>query len=687
MTLLTRPGIYQRPVRPSRRVGGLARRDIPVFIGFTQRGPTVPVRVESVAQFEGVFGAPVETSYMTAALRGFFETGGQAAYILRLVGPDAVPASAVAGTWTFSARTRTADLLTRRAGEALAQWQENLSRTYPRVIPDPGGWANGLSVHITVRQGRSVTAHVDADDLISLKDLAGLEDGAVLTVSAGGSSEAATVLRVDALRRQVRLAGVTALPVGQIRLSEALIDIEIWRGVDRLERFEGTSPGPESPRYFAEVLNASSRLITAIGGGDAPVAGAYGLVGGKDGLRDLSAADWHAALPLQAQIDEIALIAAPDLVRADDLIQEDDVTAPPAQDFCHLPDARPTAAIAAVLVDAETGEQVEGARVDAAGEGQVAFSDAVGAFRLESLPPELIELRISKEGYLPGNPLVQATETPNTGDLLVIPLVARADIPVLRRDEIIAVQRAMQDSATVGAFRVAVLDPPGAGDTPDELLSWTGRVGGTARGFAVAPWIGSGPSAVLVPPSGHVCGAFAAAELGQGVHRAPGNTVLRQAKTVPLAVSDTVAADFLDAGLNLIEATAGRGIRLMGGRTLSRSPDWRQVSVRRLFDAIERTLLSRLTWAVFEPGNALTRQVLKFSMEQFLERLRLRGMFAGSSAAEAYSVICDDSVNTAAGQARGELVVEIAIAPTQPYEFITFSLAAQQEAIDVTEGS
>ncbi|KGK41980.1 hypothetical protein LH51_10565 [Nitrincola sp. A-D6] len=60
MTHLSRPGIYQQSVRPTRRVGGLARRDIAVLIGFAMRGPAMmPVRIESLRQFETLFGDPV----------------------------------------------------------------------------------------------------------------------------------------------------------------------------------------------------------------------------------------------------------------------------------------------------------------------------------------------------------------------------------------------------------------------------------------------------------------------------------------------------------------------------------------------------------------------------------------------------------------------------------------------------
>jgi len=348
------------------------------------------------------------------------------------------------------------------------------------------------------------------------------------------------------------------------------------------------------------------------------------------------------------------------------------------------------------VVDAQTTQPIGGVRVEVAGEGAIALSNRDGTFLLESVTAGLVELRLIGEGYLPANALVQASadQTGATLDqpvdrITTLQMIARDDVPVLNPDQIRTVQRAMCEPDTVGAFRIAVLDPPGSDLPPEDLLNWVAAFDRTARGFAAAPWIGlagdTGDRLRMQPPSGHVCGAFALAEQIQGVHRAPGNMLLRHVKAVPLEVSDAIAAEFHRAALNLVSPTKGRGIRLMGGRTLSSDPAWTHVSVRRLFDALERTLLSRMNWAVFEPNTQTTRAILKFTIEQLLERMRRRGMFAGSTPDAAYAVNTGADVNPAAGQARGELVAEIAVAPTQPYEFISFSLSAQAEAIEVTE--
>ena len=56
---------------------------VTAFLGVTDKGPRqVPTRVGSFEQYEKVFGA--SNSFMTHALRGFFDNGGRSAYILNV---------------------------------------------------------------------------------------------------------------------------------------------------------------------------------------------------------------------------------------------------------------------------------------------------------------------------------------------------------------------------------------------------------------------------------------------------------------------------------------------------------------------------------------------------------------------------------------------------------------------------
>jgi len=74
------------------------RSDIAAFVGPTRRGPIgVPVRVEGWREYVRAFGdldRDLDTPY---AIRGYFENGGEVAWIVRLAAPGANVSTA---TWT-----------------------------------------------------------------------------------------------------------------------------------------------------------------------------------------------------------------------------------------------------------------------------------------------------------------------------------------------------------------------------------------------------------------------------------------------------------------------------------------------------------------------------------------------------------------------------------------------------------
>ncbi len=85
---LTYPGVYIEEI-PSgvRTITGVATA-ITAFIGATLRGPLdtgVPVRVQSFAEFERVFGGLWRQSPMTYAVSQFFQNGGSDALIIRII--------------------------------------------------------------------------------------------------------------------------------------------------------------------------------------------------------------------------------------------------------------------------------------------------------------------------------------------------------------------------------------------------------------------------------------------------------------------------------------------------------------------------------------------------------------------------------------------------------------------------
>ncbi|NRB36688.1 MAG: carboxypeptidase regulatory-like domain-containing protein, partial [Rhodobacteraceae bacterium] len=507
---------------------------MPVFIGFTTRGPALEaVRVEALRQFDGVFGAPFPDGHLYDAIKGFFETGGQAAYVLRLTGAAASPARHVIETngrdWVITARTLVADLVNLRAGEDPLQWQDRLIREYGQTIPDPGAWGNALKLRLMEDPTQSRPVATDAQDRRRLypTEMTGMDAGALVKITQGAQQGDAILSEVDALRRRVTLD--RDLPPGfdiganeTVQVSVQSMNAEILLNDQRVELFEGVSLSPLSARFMAKLVNAASQHIRIepptsfdpTQPDHVPSAGHYALSGGSDALTGQTVDDWRAALQAQSAVDEIALISAPDLVRQPP-VPENNQSDPLAQpDFCHLPLARPKGNIVARIIDAETGAPLSGVRIEAAGEAAITQSLADGDFVLEAVSIGLVELRLSAAGYLPANPQVQSS-VDQTADILLRPpeliptlsLIARDEVPALHPADIETLQRAMCDPYVVGPYRIAVLDPPSPEATPEDLLNWVASMGQMPRAFAAAPWIGlpQGEGLAAQPPSGHVC--------------------------------------------------------------------------------------------------------------------------------------------------------------------------------------
>jgi hypothetical protein len=120
------------------------RSDVAAFIGPTRRGPIgVPMRVEGLREYERLFGKldrKLDTSY---AIRGYFENGGEVAWIMRLAG----------ASWMTSKATWAPTGLPELAGFELEV-----------TAASPGEWSKDARVAITYRGRTNVgQATIDVD--------------------------------------------------------------------------------------------------------------------------------------------------------------------------------------------------------------------------------------------------------------------------------------------------------------------------------------------------------------------------------------------------------------------------------------------------------------------------------------------------------------------------------------------
>jgi phage tail sheath protein FI len=155
---LTYPGVYIEEA-PSgvRTIVGVAT-SITAFVGRALRGPVNrPVRVQSFAEFERIFGGLWASSGMSYAVQHFFLNGGGDALIVRVVhSGDATPANnAVAATGS----TGGLDLAAADAGE----WGNRLRITVDHNTRDPGD-ATLFNLIVEEMDGTGPTANVIAGE-------------------------------------------------------------------------------------------------------------------------------------------------------------------------------------------------------------------------------------------------------------------------------------------------------------------------------------------------------------------------------------------------------------------------------------------------------------------------------------------------------------------------------------------
>lgn len=239
-----------------------------------------------------------------------------------------------------------------------------------------------------------------------------------------------------------------------------------------------------------------------------------------------------------------------------------------------------------------------------------------------------------------------------------------------------AVQLALINHCERLGDRMAIIDPlPDL--TPQQVKQWREKDTNYDSMFAALyyPWIEiNGPDGkpLAVPPCGHMAGVYARNDTERGVHKAPANEVVRGALNPVVAITKGEQDTLNPIGVNCIRTFTGRGVRVWGARTLSSDPAWRYINVRRLFNYVEKSIEGGTQWVVFEPNDPDLWARVRRDVGAFLTGVWRDGMLFGRAPGEAFYVKCDEELNPPDVRDRGQLVIEIGMAPVKPAEFVIF---------------
>ena len=220
--------------------------------------------------------------------------------------------------------------------------------------------------------------------------------------------------------------------------------------------------------------------------------------------------------------------------------------------------------------------------------------------------------------------------------------------------------------------RFTILDIPQSKDI-EWVRRWRRRTDSSFCAY-YWPWlraVGTDDKLKVMPPSGYLAGLYARQDLN-GVHHAPANLEIEGAEDVSLRVTEDHIGILNAEAVNTFRLQ--RGIRPWGARTASSDPQWRYISVRRLFIMLRRSLEAGFAWITFEPNDHRTWAMVRDRTTAFLSDLHTRGMLVGGNPEQAFFVKCDAETNPPEQVDSGMLICDIGVAPVSPAEFIMISL-------------
>ncbi|HEY3229378.1 MAG TPA: phage tail sheath subtilisin-like domain-containing protein [Roseiflexaceae bacterium] len=263
----------------------------------------------------------------------------------------------------------------------------------------------------------------------------------------------------------------------------------------------------------------------------------------------------------------------------------------------------------------------------------------------------------------------------------------------------LSIQQALIEHCLALRDRFAILDarqgaPPAAEGSVDEHRNSVEA----ERGFAALyyPWLlvrdpssrGPLPRTLAVPPSGHIAGLYARIDTERGVHKSPANADVRGVLGLEQRLSDRQQGPLNLRGINVLRIFPGSAQVTVWGARTTVDPDiteWRYVAVRRLMLFLEESIEEGIRWAVFEPNNLSLWEKLKRTIVEFLTRVWRDGALFGATPEQAFYVRIDEALNPPATRALGRLYIEIGVAPVRPAEFIIVRIGLWDGGAEVSE--
>ena len=665
MTRYTTPGSYIERRDASSFSISTVRTDICGFVGIAREGPIdTPVAVESYRQFVSHFGEFTGAGYLGYVVKAFFENGGRRCWIVR-VAHNSGAGRAQAAYHDIADIHGNPALRVSASSEGI--WGEQLAiRVLPQFAP----------------QTHSVSSN-QTDLFTTVSSVTGFERGSLVELSQPGVSIWRVVAHIDPHKNRLYWNSPDskfALPyerkLDQLDLSQPIYmsslsyRFQVFRNGRLISQLDDISLIPEHPRFVAKLM-APFVFPTRLAGADAIPEPPLPVI--AESLADpslLPAAldDQNGEMiPLQQGADGLSELGVVDFIGLDFIgqpqqpLQSDEVKQSGLRGIRALLQIQEisVASIPDILIQPQQAPEYE--------------------------PVIPVEINLCISCPPPPEPRAKAHQpSPQHG----LP-------PIFSDDQIYQVQGVLVELCERRKDCFALLDVPFNYAQEHEgtgaLQNWRQRFDSDYAALYF-PWFKvlddhSGQQIRTIPACGHVAGQYAHHDNEVGVHKAPANRTLSWIQDVTVNLDFERHGIMNSRGINITRVDPGRGLRIMGARTLSSDPDWKYVNVRRLMMMIRKSVDLATQWVAFEPNNYQTRSRVTLTLNSFLLALWQRGALRGEVAEQAFFVQCDELNNPPEQRANGQLLAEVGVAPSVPFEFVVLRVGRQGEELQITESN
>jgi phage tail sheath protein FI len=187
----------------------------------------------------------------------------------------------------------------------------------------------------------------------------------------------------------------------------------------------------------------------------------------------------------------------------------------------------------------------------------------------------------------------------------------------------------------------------------------------------------------FVPLNGDIAGLAARTDLVADSWYSPAGLnrgIIRGA--VKLAFNPTKAQrdELYPKRVNPVATFPGQGTVLFGDKTGLSSPSaFDRINVRRLFITLEKAISTASKFQLFEFNDEFTRANFRNIVEPFLREVQ------GRRGITDFSVICDETNNTADVIDRNEFVADIFVKPARSINFIKLNFVATRTGVAFSE--